>query len=501
MKFTVGFEETSYCINGSDLLHVVITSDTAADSTHQFTFQLTLSSTHGSYSNVWSNVLLPNGSKTVTIPYVVPLAWANDARVVDMNGDNGTICATLSVVYVLTISPKQYTLNYSGYYGNLPATVDASILPSVGTLSYTTVDGKVPESWDCLVQGVSVVRVSAPQAAGAYGSDIYYYYFNGGTAQMQNYADISLPTAGDVSVSVTVEDSRGRLSTADLYLSVQAYQTPSLTQVSSQRCSQDGTLAEEGEYYLAKGTLAGATLSGLNPITVTTAWKKVTEESYGTALTITPGQDAIVVANLEEGASYDIKYTIQDAFYTIELYDYLSSTVYLLHFLKGGSGIAVGKAAEQESLFDVALNTTMRRDLVVGGNVSITGELQLGSIAVKESLQSIQTPTETQFSVNTDDFPLSDVSVNRIVRSGRVVLYSFTGVIAGDEPPLAGQVYVVGALPSGYYGTACLLQFSGMLNDENPCAVTVSDIGQVSVSLSQSAQQRVSITGIGMLLD
>ncbi len=500
MRFSVAFQESTYCVNGSDTVHITITSDTVADSNHQFTFTTTLYSTHTKYSQTFTT-LMPTGSQSVTIPYVVPMAWANDTNVVDTNGDNGSLGVTLSVVYVLTSSLKQYTYTYNGYYDAIPATVEANLLPSVGTISYTSVDSKVPASWNCLVQGVSVVRVSVPQAAGIYGSDIYYYYFNGGTAQMQNYADISLRTAGNVTIPVTVEDSRGRLATADLYLVVQEYSAPVLTQISSQRCDADATLAEEGACFLSTGTLVGNSVGGRNTISVSAAWKKVTEDTYGQALAVQPASGTIVEANLEEGASYDIKYTIQDAFYSIDIYDYLSSTVYLLHFLKGGSGIAVGKAAEQASLFDVALNTTMRRDVTVGGDVSIVGELSLGDIAVKDALQSLQTPSESQFSVNTAAFALSGVTQNRIVRYGRMVMYAFEGVIGGSSPPLEGQEYVVGTIPAGYFSASFLPQISAMLNATSPCYVTISSIGQVKVTLSASYQQNIRLTGVGLVMD
>ncbi|MFI3169806.1 MAG: hypothetical protein R3Y06_07675 [Faecalibacterium sp.] len=500
MKFSVAFQEETYTINGSDSLHVILTSDTEADSTHQFTFQLTLSTNNAEYTQSWST-LLPNGSTSVSVPFVVPMEWANDNEVVDMNGYNGAITASLTVVYLLTVAGKQYTTTYKGYYSSIPVYVDASLMPTIGTLSYTSVDGKVPEDWDCLVQGISVVRVSAAQAAGIYGSEIYYYYFNGGTAQLQSYADISLQTAGDITIPVTVKDSRGRMTTADLYLVVQPYSAPMLTQTSSQRCDAEGTLAEEGEYFLASGSLAEYTVSGKNTVSVSVAWKKVTEADYGTDLAIDPTAGSIVDANLEEGASYDVRYTVQDAFYNIKLYDYLSSTVYLMHFLKGGSGIAVGKAAEQEGLFDVALDTTLRRDLTVGGDATITGDLVLGEIAVGEVLQSLQTPSQSQFTLNTEDFPLSNVTENYILRCGRMITYCFKGSIVSEEPTLAGQAYVIGTIPAGYYSTTHLPYLSGVLNGLTPCVVSVSSIGQVTVTLSESYQQTVWVQGVSIDVD
>ncbi len=499
MTFALNIQESDYLINGSNSLHIVITAEEAAAATRQITYNVTVYSTNGEYSQNWPAVLLPSGSKTMSIPFVVPMEWANDADVVDMNGNNGSINVTMSATYEIMAGNNIYTAYYKGYHASVPAQVAETVLPTVGTITYESVDGKVPAEWDCLVQGMSTVRVSVPQAAGAYGSDIYYYYFNGGTAQMQNYADISLSAAGDISVNVMVEDSRGRFASADLYLAVQPYSVPSLTQVRAQRCDAAGDLAEEGDCFVVNGTLNSADVGGRNPTTVTVAWKKVTEERYPEGLAIDPASGVVIGAALDSSASYDVRYTIQDAFYNITLYDYLSSTLYLMHFLKGGAGIAVGKAAEQEQLFDVGLDTTMRRDLKVGGNAEITGELTLGSVAVKDALQSLQTPLESAFIVNTDAFPVSDVSENRIVRCGRFILYSFKGVLAGgDEPPLAGQEYVVGSIPAGYYAPSFLPQLNGMLGGTNPCVVTVSGIGQVKITLSQNYMQTIWITGVGI---
>lgn len=499
MKFSVAFQESNYTINGSNILHALMTSDTAADASHQFTFNLTLKTSNSEYSNTWTS-LLPSGSKSVTVPYVVPMAWSNDFDTVDMNGYNGFISATLTVTYLLTVNEKQYTTTYSGYYATLPVYVDASVMPSVGTLTYTAVDSKVPSAWGCLVQGQSIVRVSAPNAAGAYGSDIYYYYFNGGTAQMQNYADISLQTAGDITIPVTIEDSRGRMVTADLYLVVQPYAAPTLSQISSQRCNADGTLSEEGACFLASGTVAGYTVSSKNTVSVSVAWKKVTTSNYGSAISVSMSEGQVINAQLEEGASYDIKYTISDAFYNITYYDYLSSTTYLMHFLKGGAGIAVGKAAEQENLFDVALNTTLRRDLVVGGDATITGELILGGTEIGTALQSLQEPLESQFTMNMTNFPASNVYMNKIVRCGRVITYSFKGMLNSNEPK-AGERYVLGSIPAGYYSADFLPQLNALLNGQYNCVVSVSSTGQVTVTLSESYMQTIWINGTSIVID
>ncbi len=501
MVFKVGFEETEYCIDGQSILHIVATSETAASSKYQFTFSLKLSSTNGLYTYEWPEVLLPNGDTSVTIPFVVPLEWANDATTNDFLDWHGDISVTMSVLYELYLIGEVYEANYSGYAARLNVSVSDELVPTVGELSYESVDGKVPEDWGKLVQGLSVVRVSAPLAAGSYSSKIERYYFGSGTAQTENYADISLQNAGITTVSVTVQDSRGRTATQDLMLNVEAYAAPVLTQVSSQRCDEDGELSEEGTCFLAKGTLVGYALSGDNPVSVAVAWKKVTEDAYGEAVAFESDGEQIIEANLEEGASYDVQYTICDTFYTINLYDYVSSTVYLLHFLKGGTGIAVGKAAEQESLFDVALDTTMRRDLVVGGDASVTGSLVIGGVNVLTLLQTLETPSQTEFSLNTALFSPTDVTQNQIVRCGRQVVYQLQASFNDDPLPVAGQTIVVGTIPSGWYSPDFLPKFTAVQNGINLCVAEVSSMGEVTVLLTQSWQQALVLTGTGIILE
>lgn len=423
-RFTVGFEESYFTIDGATALHILCTADEAASSTLLYTFSVTLSSTSGRYEQAFT-AAMPAGSKQVSIPFVPPLEWANDFAVNLGDLAHEDACGAFSAVMQAAVTSyagtTKYEYTFKGYQASLTATVADSLLPSAGTLSAAAVDGRVPEDWGLWVQGLSVARVTCTGAAGVYGSSIVAYYFGDGAARQENIFDLRLTEAGTVTVPVTVEDSRLRRMTADLLLTVQPYAAPSLSGIASRRCDAAGADAEEGAYFTAACTPAGSTLDGANPIAVTVAWKAVTAADYGSPVTLTDPAGQLVAAGLQSGASYQVKYTVADAFYAVDYYDYLSSTVYLLHFLKGGTGIAVGKAAEQANLFDVALPTALRRDVSVGGSLAVTGGLTLNGQDVGAALTALGTQTESAFAVDTA--LVEEVLENRILRCGRFVLY------------------------------------------------------------------------------
>ncbi len=501
MEIKVSFAETSYCVDGHSVLHITPSTGLAANATNQFVFKITLFSTTGIYSRVWENVLLPNGQETLSIPFVVPLEWANDFNGNDFDGTNGTLGVKMETKYTLFAASREFVGNYINYAISLRCTVDEAILPSVGMLGYENVDEIVPLDWHRQVQGLSQITIKAEHAIGAYNSKIIAYYFGANTAQQQNFANFLLKEAGDVYISVTVEDSRGRFATKDLYLYVEAYHPPSLTEIVSQRCDENGTLQEAGAHFLTSGILQGKTLEGDNPISLKVSWKKVTDQNYNEPIELSQNVQSVIDAKLESGASYDVKYTVSDFFHSIDIFDYLSSTSYLLHFLKGGTGIAVGKAAEAHNLFDVALDTSIRRSLTVGADLSVTGQFTIGGVEVMEILRTLQEPVEGAFLVNHEIFPHDWVIENKIVRCGKQVQYSLNAAFVMEPMPAVGQSIFMATIPQGFYSKSFLPKLSAMLNSIAPCAVEITQTGVVSIVISEAYQQHVLLTGTGVILD
>lgn len=79
-----------------------------------------------------------------------------------------------------------------------------------------------------------------------------------------------------------------------------------------------------------------------------TAWTNASASfSSGTAFTFGGG-------NISSEYSYDIKYTITDAFTTITVFDVVSTAAVVMDFKVGGKGVAVGKVSEADDTFEVS---------------------------------------------------------------------------------------------------------------------------------------------------
>lgn len=496
--FGIGFEEDYFTINGRSALHIAVSAGEAASSIVLYRFEVTLRSTNGLYSQSFS-ASMPEGQKRLSIPYIVPLEWANDFAV--NTGDTahadacGSFTAVMTVYYTGYAGTLVFEHEFTGYRAAVSGTVDSSILPAGGTLTAQAVDGRVPAEWGLWVQGISVARVACSGAAGALGSTVTAYYFNGGGAQAGNTADLRLTESGSVTVSVTVEDSRLRRVTQDLLLQVQPYAPPALTGISSRRCDAGGTESEEGECFAARCTPAGFSLGGCNPLTIRCAWKAVTAAGYGPPVTLDGAADeTLIQAGLQKGASYDVQYTVSDAFYSIDYYDYVSSTVYLLHFLKGGTGIAVGKAAEQPNLFDVALDTRLRRDLAVGGSLAVTGTFTLGGTDIGAALAQQGSQASGAFAV--DMSKAASVSENRILRCGRFVLYRLQCTLSiqtweGEEFRLAGA-------PQGFFSAEWPPVVVAVQNGV-PCRGRIDTGGGAYILPNGDGRQATELYGFGIV--
>lgn len=498
MRFNLSFQEDYAVIDGVSALHLICTTEEPASDKLLYSFDVELYSTNQKYVRRWQGVQMPQGRNSVSIPFVPPLEWANDftVNVGDITHEEacGLFQATMVVHYTGYAGTMVFTHDYSGYAAQMPGGVKADLLPTVGPIGVQAADGVVPADWGIWVQGKSVARLTVNQAAGTYGSTIVSWRFGSGQEQTQNQADLPLNQSGRVTIPVTVTDSRLRIATADIFLDVKPYQPPSLSQISSFRCDQYGNLTEEGTNFLPKFQLQCSRLDGYNVPYVICRWKKVTDASYGYPQEPISGE--AMWADLEAGVSYDVKYTVSDEFNSIDYFDYISSTVYLLHFLKGGTGIAVGKAAEVGNLFDVGLNSKFRRDVTVGGDLNVQGGLQLGGTDVGQSLQVLGNPLTAPIAYQSC---LTEVTENTAVKWGRVVVTHLSGVMTNNNQMThAGYEYHVANLPQGYYSSQYPLMVTASQNGM-PCTGYVTSYGAVYLIPNQDGLQDTEISTVGIV--
>ena len=119
---------------------------------------------------------------------------------------------------------------------------------------------------------------------------------------------------------------------------------------------------DDGTYIRGLVSYAYASCSSKNTITRATYYKKASDTAWtsanvafssGTAFTFGAGA-------ISTETSYDIKYTLTDAFTTISIQDIVSTAAVVMDFKKGGKGVAVGKVSEVDNAFEVAEDWDVR---------------------------------------------------------------------------------------------------------------------------------------------
>lgn len=292
-------------------------------------------------------------TSSTSVSWTPPLSLANQIP----SATSGTCTITCTTYNGSTsIGSKTCTVKLS---------VPSSVVPTISSLSATRIDGTVPSAWGIYVQSKSKATLTINGAAGSYGSTISSYSISGGgySGTSSTLTTGFLNSSGTITFTAKVTDSRGRTSAAaTVSISVVAYTAPAFSNYTSQRCTSGGTVNEEGTYVKGTVSYSYASCSSKNTVTRTTYYKKSTDSTWtnvsasfssGTAFTFGGG-------NLSADYSYDIRYTIADAFTTVNVYDVVTTAAVVMDFKAGGKGVAVGKVSEFDNTFEVSEKWDMK---------------------------------------------------------------------------------------------------------------------------------------------
>ena len=238
-------------------------------------------------------------------------------------------------------------------------TVPTSVKPTITSLTAVRVDGDVPSSWGIYVQTKSKATLTINGAAGSYGSTISSYSITGGgfSSTASSFTTGFLNTSGTITFTATVTDSRGRVSAAKtVSITVQAYAPPSFTSYLSQRCTSGGTVDDEGTYVRGLVSFSYSTCSSKNTVAGSIQYKQSSATSWTDAGVAFSSGTAVVFGGgaISTETSYDIKYTLTDAFASVSIQDIVSTAAVVMDFKAGGKGVAVGKVAENDNMFEVS---------------------------------------------------------------------------------------------------------------------------------------------------
>ena len=228
--------------------------------------------------------------------------------------------------------------------------VPTSVVPTMGTPTATRVNNGVPSSWGVYVKTFSKCTVKIVSAAGAYGSTIKSYSITGGglNATTSSATTGVLNTAGTVTFTCKITDSRGRTATKTVSITVVDYSGPSLS-VSANRCNSSGVATAEGTYLRVTVNYSFSSVSGKNSIaSKSVICNGVSNTTFGDNSPFT------LAANCSIGKTYVLTAKVTDALgksYSASIDIRTASRI--LNVRKTKDGLAIGKFSEKAA-FEVA---------------------------------------------------------------------------------------------------------------------------------------------------
>ena len=299
-----------------------------------------------------------------SVSWAPPVSLAN--QIPSATTGSGTIyCDTYSGSTLLGTKSVSITL-----------TVPGSVVPSAGTLSATLAEDT--SGTGQFVRGMGKAAVSLSGAAGVYGSSITSYTITGGGWTTTNSALTTgtLASAGNITFTATVTDSRGRKASTTRTISVIDYTKPGVAVCDVYRCDADGNRKKAGTYFAVEINASYSAITG-NILNITARYKKQSESSYGTAMNVTNnGKTVIGGGSIGASTTYDVLVTVADKYNSLLIQRTLSTKSVLQSF-KRSAGAAIGKVAELANWLDVAWDTRIRGNLQVDGTISSADQYRI----------------------------------------------------------------------------------------------------------------------------
>lgn len=299
-----------------------------------------------------------------SVSWTPPVSLAN--QIPSATVGSGTIyCDTYSGSTLLGTKSVSITL-----------TVPGSVVPSAGMLSAALAEDT--SGTGLYVKGMGKAKLTLSGASGAYGSSITSHTITGGgwTATNGALTTGTLASAGNITFTATVTDSRGRKASTTRTISVIDYTKPGVAVCDVYRCDADGNRKKAGTYFAVEINASYSAITG-NTLSITARYKKQSESSYGTAANVTNnGKTVLGGGNIGASTTYDVLVTVADKYNSLLIQRTLSTKSVLQSF-KRSAGAAIGKVAELANWLDIAWHTRIRGNLQVDGTISSADQYRI----------------------------------------------------------------------------------------------------------------------------
>ena len=361
VTYSIAMDAVSYTpgsVSGSGTMDLTAIPRASAVSCGSFTMgtagSITVSAASDSFTHTVryafgsASGTIASGVKGGTVKWTPPLALAGQLPAAS-TGTGALTCTTYSGgTAVGTVS-----CTFTAY-------VPASVTPVISAFTV------LPVNASSVLSGVYVRDFTRMQyavtAAGQYGASVVSCTVTAGSVSGTGTAGTTgtFSAAGSVSPTATVKDSRGRTTVKKLdAVTVYDYAAPTVSSFAAARCTSDGTLSDSGTCLRVVCRAACSSVGGRNTAVVKARWK-LAGGSYGSSVTLTDTV-AVIGGSLLTTRSYVLEVAVTDALGGSKtIYSNIPTTAVTVNFRDGGTGIGVGKYAEDDGMLDVAWNARFR---------------------------------------------------------------------------------------------------------------------------------------------
>lgn len=423
---------SSVTVNGTNTVSVTI-SRASSSFTHTVVFSL------GSYSYTATNI----GTST---SYAIPMTWLNAIT-------SGTTATAKATVTTYNGSTKIGTAVSKDFTCVVPSTV----VPSITSISISEAVSGIAAQFAAYVQKKSRVAVSV-DSAGAYGSTISSTKItvDGSSFSGSSITSGILSTAGSISISVTVTDSRGRIKTETRQITVVAYETPTISAFNVTRSNSSGTEINDGTYLKAVVKFAISSVNNKNTKsyrieykrTNATTWNLMQQGSVYSMNQTVVSASGIVSADY----AYNVRLVISDFFGTATIEGKIATAFTLVDFNASGKGLAFGKVSEKDAM-EVSLDMYDKNGLLIEGK-NDSGWVNL----------SLNSGWTYQYSADIPQYR----KINGIVYLRGLV----------DGTAAAGTI--IATLPAGFRPYGSFNRFACVLNQNQQVNIQVNSTGAIN---------------------
>lgn len=303
-----------------------------------------------------------------------------------------SVCNSVTQSTTCTLNIAIRAISNGSYVGgevwsSKTVSVPSSVVPSFSSLSVT--DTSRAKNLGIWVQGISTASCTINGAGGSYGSWVTSYRIStsaGHNIYSSSGTTGTINSSGNVTVTGTVTDSRGRTASKSVTINLKAYSAPRFNSYNITRSSStptNVTVAASGSVSsLLNGSTQKNTLSYVIKYKQSTAssWSSVTAVSGGTSF-----NKSKALSNISSTKSYNFQLVLTDYFNSVTIPLSLSTSPTLADFKQAGVGI--GKYHER-GVLDVGGDAYISGNLNVEGSSTVNGLLTVNNkIIANKGLQ------------------------------------------------------------------------------------------------------------------